>query len=631
MLLVSLHVVAKPSHTKSSEFDVVIVGSTFSGIAAAMTAADGGHSVAIFEEYNTIGGLMTGGLSFTDFISYESLGGIFLAYTHRVEQYYIGKYGKKSEQVIDSHGGIHAEPHVTLHIFNEMLAAYPKITVYRNHRLAQVSLGMPVHGKKSIEGVTFKNTVTDTEVAVKGTYFIDATYEGDLAAYSGAEYGLGRESRDTYGEFLAGNIFYQYGSILPGSTGKGDHRIQAYNFRVILTNRSTNRLPIDKPKNYDRKTYLGIAKVLKEKKVGHVFIEKTNDGIFRTQMLPNQKADINDIKNAPVRMALLGQNYGYPEGSNATRQTIIEAHKNHLLGMLYFVQNDSSVPEKFRKEALEWGLPKDEFVENEHFPTRLYIREARRILGEYVFTQNDVATMDDAFIVTFKPNAVAIGDYALNCHGVAPATLHPSVADGDFNYIPPPFQIPAGVLYPVGFNNLLVSVAISSSHVGFSGLRLEPTWTALGEAAGTILHLALKNGNEMDKVDIAEVQEYLHLKGAKTTYISDLEKDSEFFVAAQNLGSKGFMHDLYYSQKEQMPGTKTYQSIRGTQYAYAYPFHKLEADKKVDSTLANVWMNRISDPEIRKRIEAYITLQHPTRGMLVLKMYEELKKNKVQD
>ena len=193
--------------------------------------------------------------------------------------------------------------------------------------------------------------------------FIDATYEGDLAAQAGAEYWVGRESRAEYGEFLAGKIFYQYGVILPGSNGGADHKIQAYNFRPIMTDDPDNRLMVPKPPAYDRNDYVGIAEVLKQGKVSQVFVEKTRDGLFRTQMLPNRKADVNDIKNAPVRMALLGENYAYPEGDPTTRQPIVDRHRNHLLGMLYFVQNDSAMPKPFLTEARQWGLAKDEFVD----------------------------------------------------------------------------------------------------------------------------------------------------------------------------------------------------------------------------------------------------------------------------
>jgi hypothetical protein len=601
-------------------YDLVVVGATPAGIAAALNAARYGHTVLLAEEYAQVGGLMTSGLSFTDFISYEVLGGTFLDYTRRVEAYYAEKYGTGSEQHQASHGGIHAEPHVTLKIFQQMLGEYDQITTRTNLRLTDVAYRTGVDSAKTIQLVSLADTQTGDTLAVRGRVFIDATYEGDLAARAGADYWVGRESREEYGEFLAGKIFYRYGVILPGSNGTADEKIQAYNFRPIMTDDPANRMLVPKPSGYRREDYVGIAQVLQEGKVSRVFVEKGNDGLFRTQLLPNRKADVNDIKNAPVRMALLGENYAYPEGDAATRAAIIERHRNHLLGMLYFVQNDAAVPERFRTEARQWGLAKDEFVDTGHFPSRLYIREARRIRGHYVFTQNDIRTIDNTLITRPKKDAIAIGDYALNCHGVAPATLHPDVADGDFNYIPAPFQIPFGVIVPLGFDNLLVPVAVSASHVGFSGLRLEPTWTALGQAAGIAAHVALRSQVSVPEVEVAKVQQLLHEHGAKTTYISDVAADSKYFEAAQWLGLRGFMHDLYVLDSLEMRGAETYKSLRGTQYAAAYPFHALQPTRPAPPELAEAWAARITDEAARKRILAYYREAQPTVGALLLKI-----------
>ncbi|WKN44877.1 FAD-dependent oxidoreductase [Tunicatimonas pelagia] len=612
--------------TDQSRYDLVVVGSTFSGIAAAINAAQYGHSVVIVEEYAMIGGLMTGGLSFTDFISYEALSGIFEQYTQRVESYYAEKYGRQSPQFADCHGGIHAEPHVTLKLFNEMLGEHPNIQVLTNHRLTQVMLDKPEQGMKVIQGALFTNKETGDKLHLFGNVFVDATYEGDLAAYAGAEYRIGRESRQEYGEPLAGKIFYNQGKVLVGSTGEGDHRVQAYNFRMIMTDSAENQRKVEKPANYRREDYLPIAQVLQEGKVSQMFVEKSRDGIFRSQMLPNRKADVNDIKNAPVRMTMLGENYAYPDGDWETRQKIINRHREHILGMVYFIQNDPAIPEKYRQEAQRWGLAKDEFIDADNFPPRLYIREARRIMGEYVFTQNDVNTVGNTFIVAPKEEAIAIGDYALNCHGVSPASLYPSIAEGDYNFIPPPFQIPLGVIVPQGFANLLVSVAVSASHVGFSGLRLEPVWTALGQAAGLTAHLMLSQSKVATEVNARDVQHLLHQHRAKTIYISDVATDSRYFEAAQFLGMRGFLHDLYLSREAAMPGTKTYRSIRGTQYAYAYPFHTLEPDEPLEEDLAQQWIGKLS-ADVASEARAYWQNNAPTRGEFLLHVYALLQRS----
>jgi len=622
LILIFVHTpfIAK-SQSQKENFEVVIVGATPSGIAAAINAAKYGHSVALVEEYAEVGGLMSGGLSFTDFISYEALGGFFKDYMQRVVQYYSDKYGPESQQVVDCHDGIHAEPHVTLAIFQQMLEEYPNIRVFLNHRLEKVFLGKPAHNVKKIAGVQLMNKNSQAQLELTGKIFIDATYEGDLAAYAGADYRIGRESRQEYGEPLAGKLFFDKGRILVGSTGEADNKVQGYNFRLIMTDDPDNRRLIDKPDNYNREDYLPIAEVLKEGKVSQVFVEKSRDGIFRTQMLPNRKADVNDIKNAPVRVALLGENYDYPDGDWKTRQAIIKQHKDHILGMLYFIQNDEAVPPKYRKEARQWGLAKDEFTDNDNFPTRLYIREARRIMGKYVFTQNDVNTIENSLIVKLKKDAIAIGDYALNCHGVGPSSLHPAVAQGDFNFIPPPFQIPFGVIIPNGFSNMLVSVAVSASHVGFCGIRLEPTWVALGQAAGLTAHLALKNEKTVPSIEVESVQNLLYQNKAKTTYIADIDIGSEYFEAAQYLGVRGFLHDVYLMDTLKMPGVQTYRSIRGTQYAYAYPFHELNPQQPIEQELAKKWISRIKDEEIKNQIHEFVKGKEVTRGEVLTEIY----------
>jgi hypothetical protein len=600
-------------------YDLVVVGATFSGIAAAINTAKNGHSVIILEEYNDIGGLMTGGLSFTDFLSYEALGGIFIDYTQRVEAYYKRKYGPSSSQVRDCHFGIHAEPHVTLKIFQAMIAEYPQISVLNNHRILEVKRVEAKQGQYQLNSASFLDIKSQKTVSIKGRFFIDATYEGDLMASAGVDYVVGRESRKQYGEVYAGKIYFENGKLLAGSTGEGDHRVQAYNFRVIMTHNADNRVLIQKPANYNRETYLPTATILKEGLVYNVFSEG-RDAILRAHMIPNQKADINDIKNSPVRIALLGQNYQYPDGTPEVRQQIIQAHKDHILGLIYFLQNDPEIPVKFQDEAREWGLAKDEFKENEHFPTRLYIREARRMVGDYVFTEHDVRMAPGSIRTRNNPDAIAIGDYALNCHGVqAQGPLYRYISEGDYGHIPPPFQIPFGVIKPRNVNNLLVTVAVSASHVGFSGLRLEPTWTALGQAAGLAAHLCLKNNVGISQIVVSELQSLLHKSGAKTIYISDINMNSPHFEAIQYFGTKGLFHTIYNLDSVNLVPPK---SLWGTQYRECYPYHALELNKILDIKLAEEWLS-ILKMDSEKDSEARRVLSKPiTRGEFLTELYK---------
>ncbi|MBC7891396.1 MAG: FAD-dependent oxidoreductase [Sphingobacteriaceae bacterium] len=584
LLLWVLGVNAQPTR-----YDVVVYGATPSGVFAALNAARQGHSVALIEEYKHIGGLMTGGLSFTDFLSIEALGGTFDEYRLRALNYYKTKYGPNSQQVADSYQGVNAEPHVTLMLFRQMLAEQPSIDVLTEHRLTKAVTGKAAQGLTRIQSATFQDLAGGTSRQLSGMVFIDATYEGDLAVAAGAEYRIGRESRSEYCERFAGHIFSKNGQVFAGSTGEGDKRVQAYNFRIIMTDSAANRRVVEKPANYDRARYLPIAKVFSSGKVSHVFTQDAT-GILRVQPLVNRKADINDIKNAPVRMSSLGKNYDYPDGTPVVRARINQEHREHILGMIYFLQNDESIPLPIRQEAQAWGLAKDEFTDNDNFPYRLYIREARRIMGDVVFTEHNTYPAPGSIRSVLTPDAIAICDYALNCHGVsAPGPVYADMTEGDFSHLPSPFQIPYGVMLPKKLENLLIPVAISSSHVGFCGIRLEPTWSALGQAAGLAAHLALKNGGNVTKVSVLSLQKLLLKSKAKLLYVSDVESDSPYFEAAQYFGLKGFFHNLYPLETVNLVPLP----ILKLQYRAAALYHSMEPAKVLDAALAKRWIAKL--------------------------------------
>lgn len=583
-LLISTKLSAQP------KADVVIYGATPSGIFAAINSARQGHSVALVEEYKHIGGLMTGGLSFTDFISTEALSGTFNEYRFRVLAYYKNKYGKNSKQAKDCYFGVNAEPHVTELIFGQMLAELPSIKVFTQHRITKVFVLKNKQGESKIQSATFNNLIDSKPLTIFGKVFIDATYEGDLAVAAGAEYRIGREARSEFCEQYAGHIFSKSGQILRGSTGEGDQKVQAYNFRIIMTDSVENSRLVEMPQNYNREKYLPIASVFKSGKVKQIFTQSA-EGIFRVQPIANRKADINDIKNAPVRMSSLGKNYQYPNGSLEIRKKIIQEHREHILGMIYFLQNDESIPTEIRKEAQIWGLAKDEFIDNDNFPYRLYIREARRIMGSTVFTEKDTYQAPNSIRSVLNPNSIAICDYALNCHGVsAPGPVYPEMTEGDFNFIPSPFQIPYGVMLPNKIKNLLVSVAISSSHVGFCGIRLEPTWSALGQAAGFAAHLSLKNNISPSQINVQELQRLLINNKAKVIYVSDVEITSPYFEAVQHFGNKGFFHDLYPLESINIKS----RIVHKLQYMDAMEYHSVEPENVLDNTLANKWISKLS-------------------------------------
>ena len=619
-ILLAFLLISSQIHAESKiNYDVVIYGATPSGIFAAINASRLGNKVALIEEYKHIGGLMTGGLSFSDFISTEALSGTFNEYRFRVLAYYENKYGKNSSQVKDSYFGVNAEPHVTMMIFNQMLAEVPGIKVYTQHRISKTIVTKNKQGKSIIQSASFINLIDKKSLIISSKVYIDATYEGDLAISAGAEYKIGRESRTEYCERYAGHIFSKNGQILPGGTGEGDKKIQAYNFRIIMTDSAEIRKMVEMPKNYIRSKYLPISEVFTKGKIHHVFTN-ANDGVIRIQPIANRKADMNDIKNAPIRMSSLGKNYEYPDGNAEVREKIITEHKDHILGLIYFLQNDESIPFEIRKESLNWGLAKDEFVDNENFPYRLYIREARRIMGDEVFTEQNTYQAPKSIRSVLNNNSVAICDYAINCHGVAaPGPIYPEMTEGDINFIPQPFQIPYGVMLPKKISNLLVSVAVSSSHVGFCSIRLEPTWSALGQAAGVAAHLSIKNKVNVSDVNISDLQTLLLKNKAKIIYISDIDSDSKYFEASQYFGSKGFFHDLYQLDSVVIKP----RIIHKLQYMDAMEYHDVSPQKSLDAKLAECWIKKLPNFYQDKALKLFQSQQW-NRGDYLNALYEKI-------
>lgn len=551
-----------------SDVDVVVYGATPAGIAAALAAADDGSSVLLVESTSRVGGLLTAGLSHTDFHALDGLTGTFRDFTQRVERHYADTYGKDSPQVRNSFRGTFGEPSVNLKVLEAMLADQKRVTVELGTRLVAVAT---TDGGSRIVSARFARA-DSTEFVAPAAVFVDGTYEGDLMAAAGVRWRVGREGKDEYGESLAPE--------------KPDGQVQAYNFRFVMTRVPENRVTVQAPPGYDRSAFLAVLDVIKQGKLQSVFGYPSGCA-FKAQIppLPNGKYDINDVSGAAIRLSIPGANTAWPDGDERTRSRVFEEHIRDQWGLLYFLQNDDSVPQALRDEAREWGWCKDEFEDTNHLPPRLYVREARRMEGVYVYTQKDSAAESGDARAVLHRDSIAFGEYSNNCHGTGhDGPRFGGRHTGEFYSVTPPYQIPYGVLVPKIVENLLVPGAVSASHVGFCALRLEPIWASLGQASGHAAHLARVEKLPVQQVPVPRLQARLHRAGAGTVYVSDVLPGHADFAAVQWWGTAGGFHGLL----PRPPGGSRGKLIVG-QYHESYPNHVAELGKVLDAALAKQW------------------------------------------
>lgn len=585
-LIASATVEAAPTPALS-RCDVLVYGGTPGGIAAAIAASRGGARVVLVEPTRHVGGLMTSGLSHTDFRTYEGLSGLFLDFARRVETQYREAYGADSEQVRACRRGTHAEPHVNERVFEQMLAEQPSLTVLKGLRLASLQRGETAETRRTITRVAFTNADGGAHEEFEASVFVDATYEGDLMARAGVAFRVGREGRGEYQETLAPE--------------QADSQLQAYNFRLVMTRDPALRVAVEQPEGYRREDFAPILPLLEDREGGKGRIKAIfgypRGCVFKAHIpaLPNGKHDINDVSGGLVRLSLPGENLDWPEGDDSARAQVFATHLRSSVGLLWFLQNDPAVPEKFRDEARAWGWCRDEFTDNGHLPWQLYVREARRMVGRRVFTERDTAAAPGDARSVFQADAIAAGDYGPNCHGTAhEGPRFGGRHVGEFYKRVAPYQVPYGVLVPRERDNLLVPVACSASHVGFCSLRLEPIWMALGQAAGIAARLAIaetKAGSgsvavAVAAVPVSRVQRLLHAEGAATIYVADVPVGSPWFAAVQWLGARGGLHGLTPAGPE--PGRRG-RNIE-SQYFEAFPDHAFEPDRPVDDALLGRWI-----------------------------------------
>ncbi len=536
-------------------YDVVVYGATSGGIAAAVSAARLGHSVALLDDHEHIGGMAASGLGKSDVETREAIAGLFREFVDRVYRHYVDKYGAGSKNVELSRGGYYYEPSVAEKVFNDIVAAEPRIKVFTGRRLIEVSR----QGNR-ITAIRAVNRHTGSQEQYAGKIFVDGTYEGDLAAFGGARYRSGRESRADFNELHAGVVYqdHETRTFLAGTTGEGDRRIQAYTFRLCLSTDPANQVVLRAPPpGYDRRRYTGYFDDLKAGRLGQPAQMKDGMGYFAPTFgtmvralsiaeLPNSKTDVN-MNPRPLGFPFAEINYSYPEADWEERDRITAEIRNLTLGLLYFLQNDPEVPAAHRQLANRYHLAKDEFTDNGNFPWQLYVREARRIVGLYTLSERDVTVGPELGRTPIHTDSIAAGEFPIDSFPVRKREPgHEKALEGYIlmlDQFTRPYQIPYRIMVPESADGLLVPVAASATHVAFSTIRLEPTWMAMGQAAGVAAHLAISGGRQPRQIDTDTLQRILLGQGQVLTYFKDINQRHPAYAALQYFGTKGFFRD----------------------------------------------------------------------------------------
>ncbi|MFA6560887.1 MAG: FAD-dependent oxidoreductase [Verrucomicrobiia bacterium] len=520
--------------------DIVIYGATSGGVAAAIAAAREGKSVLLLESGRHLGGLTTGGLGATDIGNKAAIGGIAREFYERIhahyekpgswkwqkrDDYFKGRGRDRGSDAVAKQRGREAqwtfEPHVAMDIYRQMMRE-AKVEVQFGQRLATV--------KKN--GARIEEIAMENGRVFAGRMFIDASYEGDLMAKAGVSYHVGREANATYGETLNGvraeTPYHQFkvavdpyvkpgdpaSGLLPfiqpgdgGVVGAGDRCVQAYNFRLCMTKVKANQVPWSKPPGYDEKQFELLARYLEASLAADKLPPVGK--IMNPGLMPNGKTDTNN--NGPFSTDFIGCNYDYPDGDYATRERIWKEHVNYIRGFLYFLATNPRVPQKLRDEMNEWGLARDEFIKTDHFPPQMYVREARRMISDYVMTEHDCRWTRKV------TDGVGLGAYGMDSHNCQRIVKNGHVEnEGDV-------EIGCRGPYPVAYrsivpkaaqcDNLFVPVCLSATHIAYGSIRMEPVFMIMGQSSAVAAAMAMDEGVTVQKVSYEKLAAKLKTQG----------------------------------------------------------------------------------------------------------------------
>ena len=529
-LILTVIFTATVARAQPMPVDIVIYGATSAGVMAAVQAKRMGKTIVLVGPDRHLGGLSSGGLGFTDTGNKAVIGGLAREFYHRIWTHYQSPdawkwqrredYGNRGQGTPAIDGEQRTmwifEPHVAERVFEDFVKQ-SGITVHRHEWLDRAKGVQKAGGR--ITSITMLSGRT-----YRGRMFIDATYEGDLMAAAGVDYHVGRESKDTYGEEWAGvqtgvlhhrhhfgvlqqsispyvvpgdpssGVLSRISTAPPGAYGSADTRIQAYCYRYCVTDRPDNRIAFPKPAGYDPKQYELLLRV---------YQAGWRETFQKFDPVPNRKTDSNN--HGPFSSDNIGANYDYPDATYERRREILKEHEAYQKGWLYFIANDPRVPKDVQTEMRRWGLPKDEFKDNGGWPHQIYVREARRMVGRFVMTEHELMKRRPT------PDSVGMGSYGIDSHNVQRyITPEGSVQnEGDIGVtLKEPYEIAYGSLIPKRgqADNLLVPVCVSSSHIAFGSIRMEPVFMILGQSAATAAALAIDDGVAVQDVPYARLR-----------------------------------------------------------------------------------------------------------------------------
>jgi hypothetical protein len=519
------------------QYDLLVYGCTSGAVASAIQAKKMGKTVIMVCPEKHLGGLTAGGLGWTDSGNKAVIGGLSREFYQRIWQHYNDaanwkwqkreEYGNRGQGTEAIDQGARTmwifEPHAAEGVYEAWVKELG-IPIVRDAWLDRAN-GV----KKSGDRITSIATLDGKSYTAR--VFIDATYEGDLMAAAGVDYHVGREGKATYGEEWAGvqtgvlhhrhhfgvlktpispyvvpgdansGVLPRISTEPPGEYGAGDKKVQAYCFRMCLTQVPENRIAFPKPPNYDPKEYELLVRI---------FDAGWRETFHKFDPIPNWKTDTNN--HGPFSTDNIGRNWDYPEATYERRREIIQEHVNYQQGWLYFIANDPRVPEEVRTEMAKWGLSKDEFVDNNHWPHQMYVREARRMVGRYVMTENELLKKRPT------PEPVGMGSYGIDSHNIQRYITPEGYVqnEGDIGVSTKgPYQISYGSLVPKKGQaaNLLVPVALSSSHIAYGSIRMEPVFMILGQSAATAAVMAIDGNLAVQDVPYDKLRERLLADG----------------------------------------------------------------------------------------------------------------------